>query len=80
MRIGITTDPARRWKAYAKEGWSKMVVLYQTTSYRYCASIEDYLIRHAWNSKEEKTWNFRGGGGGIKPGHDQYFVYVVVEE
>jgi len=78
IKIGITCNPRVRWNCHKKndQNWSKMVVVYRSTSLKYTRRIERELIDWTYDRKE--SWNFIGGGGGDFSAGLQY-VYFLVE-
>ncbi|MDE0646379.1 MAG: hypothetical protein OXH84_09145 [Gammaproteobacteria bacterium] len=63
MKLGITTDPDGRASAHdSKEEWSKMVLLWETSSESKAREAERFLVERFKNS--EQFENKRGGGGG----------------
>ncbi len=76
VKIGITNNPERRKKEYAKSrNWDKMVVLYSTTSLKYIREIERELIEYNW----DYVHNLISGGGGDYS-QPPYYLYVVIRD
>lgn len=78
IKIGLTTDPMRRWSEQRREGWSEMVVIYSTSSRNFAAAVEKDLIAHGWNNYYT-SWNYNPGGEGIPGSYTRYYVYVLLE-
>lgn len=78
IKVGLTVDPDARWNTHKNDGWTDLIVLYETSSPKYCAAIEAYLIEYGWQKHLDKSWNERSGGAGLKQGYLKYFVYVLV--
>lgn len=76
-KVGATSDPETRVKAHRQGAWSRMIVVYETTSLRYAAELEHDLIEQGWNNSEGSA-NDVGGGGGLKAGYEKYYVYVLL--
>lgn len=79
FKVGLTVDPETRWSQHKKDGWSRLVVVYRTSSASYAATMEDELIIHGWQSSViAESWNQVRGGGGLRQGYATYFVYVLL--
>jgi len=90
--IGISRDPARRFKQHNKklmsgrgnkfqtEPWPKFEVVCEIRSYAKVREIESGLIEMARKKFGNSCWNDRGGGGGRppKPGSKGY-VYILLD-
>lgn len=78
--VGMTVDPERRAKEHDRSGlseehgWSSLIVIWKTTSYRSAQRAERMLIDWAG----EDSVNLIRGGAGLNRDAKQYFVYVVV--
>lgn len=79
FKIGLTNDPERRWYERYQYDWDQMIVIYRTTSWRYVAEIEDALIQYGWDRYLDRSWNQYSGGGGVREGFSEYWVYIVRE-
>ncbi len=74
FKIGITSNPERRFKeAYAKS-YDEMIVLYRSTSIHSVSQLEIELVRH----NEGLADNLVAGGGGDY-GEPPYYLYVVMK-
>ncbi len=79
LKIGATNDPYTRWRDHKRQGiWAEMVVLWQTASYDGIKRAESSLIEWAEGYRDVECMNFVGGGGGVKPGANRYYVYVLL--
>ena len=78
MKVGLTTDPTRRWSEQRWEGWDEMVVIYSTSSRDFAASVERDLIAHGWSSYYT-SWNYNPGCVGIPGSYTRYYVYVLLD-
>lgn len=80
IKIGATTDPLTRWRrGYERDGWSKMVILYQSQWAGSTRKMERELISYARGTKfRVQPENILAGGETIKDDMSQYFIYVVV--
>ena len=90
-KIGITENPARRWKMYQADKkyghrWSKMVLLYWApTSKKHhpesSGNMETRLVADFFNSDLDSACVNRPGSGGECPSHGRpHFVYAAVCE
>lgn len=75
--IGATSNPKARATYWKKYGWSKLVILWRTTSYQQAKNAESKLIK--WAS-DELAYEQRDGGGGLSPGKENYFIYILVSD
>ena len=78
IKIGITCNPRTRWNRHKKNDprWSKMVIVYRSTSFKNTRLIEEELVNWTW--EREESWNFIGGGGG-NIGTGLQYVYFLIE-
>jgi hypothetical protein len=73
IKVGITRTPEIRFEAHQRqwnegEKWDRMVVVYQTSSWRSACRVEDALIRYARTRPYAgKLFNQVAGGGGRVP-------------
>lgn len=68
----------RRHDDYKKEhGINEMVLLYQSTSRRFCAEVEDYLITY-YVQKNAPIINRRAGRAGRPSNQPYHYVYLAV--
>ena len=72
--IGATSSPRRREREHQQNGWTELITLWRTTSYRKAKEAEKMLIDWGWD-RIENPW---GGAGGLSPNKDEYFIYVLV--
>ena len=81
FKVGLTTNPDQRWnRGHRHHGWRELVVLYKTTSENSAREMERALIRHGKRPGVlADCWNNRPGGEGLRRGHHEYYVYVVLE-
>ena len=77
IKIGLTTDPMRRWSEQKREGWSEMVVIYSTSSGDFAAAVEQDLIAHGWN-RHYTSWNYNPGGERSPGTYTRYYIYVLL--
>lgn len=81
VKIGITNNPEQRLTAHKyNDGWEKMVVIYETSSWDSAKKAEKNLIDFAYEQSiaDFEIWNEIGGGGGDQ-GEPPYFVYLLLE-
>ena len=85
IKIGITRTPEARFYNHQREWpegeeWKRMVVIYQSSSWRSVCAVEDELIQYARETSwRDKLWNQRAGGGGCPPRYDgPYWVYLLI--
>ena len=78
--VGMTVNPERRAKEHDRRGlseehgWSSLIVIWRTTSYRDAQKAERILVDWAG----EDSVNLIRGGAGLKRDAKQHFIYVVV--
>lgn len=78
IKIGLTTDPHRRWAEHRRDGdWKELIVIYSTASRKYCGFVESHLIQHCMTRHAVKVWNEKDGGGGLKYYAKRYYIYMV---
>lgn len=81
IKIGATTKPDTRWKRrHSKDGWDRMVLVYETRFPGATRSVEKALIAYA------RTCNFRvkpdnilPGGESIPDNADAYWIYILLQ-
>ena len=78
IKIGLTTDPTRRWSEQRRDGWSEMVVIYSTSSRNFAAVVEQELTAQGWG-EHYTVWNYNLGGEGIPGSYTRYYVYVLLD-
>jgi hypothetical protein len=72
FKIGITTNPERRFvESYTGE-YEKMVVVYRTMSRRHVCDVERDLVEHNW-----ALCNNLVGGGGGRASTGPFYLYIV---
>ena len=77
IRIGLTTDPMRRWTACRSEGWKEMVMIYSTSNQAFAIAVGEGLAARGW--KERFTvWNYEPEGERIPGDYLRYYLYVLV--
>lgn len=74
FKIGLTSNPERRFQEEYSKRYDKMVVLYQTSSINNVSQLEIELIQH----NKELADNIISGGGG-NYGDPPYYLYVVIK-
>ena len=78
IKIGLTTDPTRRWSEQRREGWSEMVVIYSTSSRNFAAAVEQELAAHGWG-EYYTGWNYSAEGERLPGSYTRYYVYVLLD-
>ena len=73
FKIGITSDPERRFQEEYAHAYRNMAVVYQSSSVANVADMERLLIDHNW----ELADNIISGGGG-NYGDPPYYLYVAM--
>lgn len=75
FKVGLTNKPAVRAGQYSHAGlpYTRMVLLYKTTSHKHAQRIESWLI----DLYKNRCDNLRGGGAGPNASGLKY-VYVVL--
>jgi hypothetical protein len=73
FKIGITSDPERRFREAYDHAYHKMAVVYRSSSVANVAELERLLIEHNW----ELADNIIAGGGG-NYSDPPYYLYVVM--
>lgn len=78
IKIGITCNPRARWNRHKKNDprWSKMIVVYRSTSLKHTRLIEAELVN--WTQDRGESCNLIGGGGG-NFGNGLQYVYFLIE-
>lgn len=74
FKIGITSNPERRFREQYNKNYDKMVVLYQSSSITNVSRLEVELVQH----NKELADNIIAGGGG-NYGEPPYYMYVVIK-
>jgi hypothetical protein len=79
QKIGITNNPERRWRErHSRDRWSRMHVIYKSTSHRHTCEIEKRLIEwFDFTPTGGYHYNACSGGGGRIPTGGPYYVYVL---
>ena len=78
IRIGLSTDPTRRWSEQRWEGWREMVVIYSTSNKDFAANVERDLSAYGW--KDFYTcWNYDPAGELLPGSYTRYYVYVLLD-
>jgi hypothetical protein len=76
--IGKTgRHPQERFNEHLRQNpkWTKMIVLYQSTSKYYVEALENILVEETFRKNKNKA---SGGGGPLSKKHKHSFVYVLV--
>lgn len=75
VKIGITSDPERRFSQHKKsENWDRMVVKYETCSVKHANEIEKYFIgKLDWLANSWTGWSNMGAG-------NRFYVYILLAE
>ena len=87
LKVGITVDPVKRFRDHQMEraqqadSWSRMVVIYGTSSWDVARDAEARLVRYAKSAGyEAEVWNEAPGGEGRRPDPSKYcYVYVLLD-
>ena len=83
FKIGISVDPEVRWTKHrrSQHEWSKMVVLYESTSHDSISRAESDLIDYSLSKFPDKCQNKIGGGGGINEPYlyERFYLYLLVK-
>lgn len=80
--FGATSDYRYRADRHVEEddGWSKMVLLFRTSSVVAAAQMERELIRKSRESNFRlDPENIGSGGEGLREGYVTYWVYALIE-
>ena len=78
IKIGLTTDPTRRWSDKRRDGWSEMVVIYSTSSRNFAAAVEQELTAQGWG-EYYTTWNYSPEWERLPGSYTRYYVYVLMD-
>jgi hypothetical protein len=73
FKIGITSDPERRFREEYAHAYHKMAVVYESSSISNVSQLECLMIEH----NKELADNIIAGEGG-NYGNPPYYLYVVV--
>lgn len=74
FKIGISSDPNRRWREEYRGHYDRMLVIYSTSSEKSIRRIEKWLTEYF----EDFSDNLRLGGGGPSSS-GPYYLYVVLK-
>lgn len=77
--IGVTANPKKRWAQHMRNGWYKMVLLYEAFRPDIARELERDLIDYAngCNFRIEVE-NITPGGEGLKNESRKNYLYVLV--
>ncbi len=81
-KVGASSDPLKRFIRHLSDdpGWREMKVLYETSSIKNVRLIEDELIGICKEFDIDLvSENKVRGGGGVKEGKKQYYVYILLD-
>ncbi len=85
LYIGIASGPdaqsamQRRFDKYKQgQGINEMILLYESSSQRFCRDVERYLERY-FSENHPNTINRTGGGGGRDSNQPYHYVYLAVK-
>lgn len=81
QKVGITANPAIRWRTHAAAGWRSMEVVYRSEFYEDVCYLERKLVRRfEFGLVRSPGYHHNAvfGGGGRRPGLAfDHFVYVL---
>lgn len=83
IKVGRTNDPQRRWKEHLRErarhndSWTRMIVIYATSSASSARRAEKDLIDHGNNRYPDTMFNSISGSD--LPAPSTYFTYVLLD-
>jgi predicted GIY-YIG superfamily endonuclease len=84
LKIGRTNDPERRWTEHQRErrkvsdSWSRMVVIYESSSFNDIVQAEKLLIDYARQTHyEAEVWNDISGSDKGEPSTE--YIYVLLD-
>jgi hypothetical protein len=77
IKIGITgRDPQQRFNEHLKTiSWSRMVVIYETSSHNFANTIEKWLVEQHF----DELVNQKQGGGSELSYEGKNYVYVLMK-
>ena len=77
--IGVTANPERRWAKHARNGWQKMVLLYEAFRPDIARDLEQDLIDYAHRCNFRlAVENINPGGEGLTNENRNNYLYVLV--
>lgn len=77
--IGVTANPERRWGKHARNGWRKMVLVYEAIRPDIAQHLERDLIDYAHRCGfQVEVENVNPGGEGISSQNRKNYLYVLV--
>lgn len=83
LKVGISVNPKARWINHrrSQHEWSKMVVIYESSSHDIICKAESELIDYSLDRFFEKCQNkIRGGGGINHPDlHKRFYLYLLLK-
>ena len=79
FQVGLTFQPAKRWKEHEPYGWKDMILVYYTADRKWAQRAEEMLIEHGWqNHYIKESWNIARDNIITQSGHEGYYVYVIL--
>lgn len=77
LKVGITgRPPTDRWNEHVRiRKWSRMIILYQTSSINFANTMETWLVDNHWDDLVNQR---RGGGSELSPTGNNY-VYLLLK-
>ena len=77
IKIGLTTDPMRKWAEHRKEGWKEMVMIYSTSNQAFAVALRGGLSARGWEDRFTE-WNYGPEGKRIPGDYLRYYLYLLV--
>lgn len=77
LKVGITgRPPEERLREHLRTNtWSRMIILYQTSSINFANTMEQWLVDNHWDDLVNQR---RGGGSELSPNGNNY-VYLLLK-
>jgi hypothetical protein len=83
FKVGISVDPETRWTKHSRSQhqWSKMVVLYESSSHNIIGQAETELIQYSQDRFPDSCQNKVSGGGGINEPYlyEKFYLYLLLK-